>query len=73
VSFSLLTTSTGTAIAPGSASKIVSPARPTRVTDEVSTAPDTFDPRCAAPLTAAVVPALVPMKRIFAITFGVAN
>ena len=63
VSWSLLTMSTGTAIEPGSASKIVSPPRAVRVTDEASTAPHTFDPRCAAPLTAAVVPALVPISQ----------
>ena len=63
VSHSLLTTSTGTAIAPGSASKIVSREEPRRATDEVSTAPDTFEPRCAAPLTAALVLALVPISQ----------
>jgi len=64
VSNSLPTTSTGTATAPGSASKMVSPEAPVRrVTEEVRTAPETFEPRCAAPLTAAVVPALVPISQ----------
>ena len=48
VSYSLLMTSTGTTIAPGSASKIVPSEEPVRrVAGEVRTAPETFEPRWA--------------------------
>src|ERR1700757_2737653 len=60
VSRTLVTTSVGTRTAPGSASHTVSPARLSRVTDEVNPAPATFAPRWAAPLIAAVEPWLVP-------------